>query len=976
MTGQNAMMLSRLESSLDKASEQTSTSADRTVNAILAMTETLVSVFQDTNNKTALSRDDEVTTKSDNNEEETFDEAVENDDIIEEDQGNFDEEFRIGYEEYMKSNEKFRVKQDKSDFHAKTHREQNTQSNHGRNKESSIDYIENVQQKQKQNQQQFQINHQSNSNSARPTSDNSPENEPPYKNLFNTATTGTVKFKDINNELSNIILKDDSNLEMGEFYDLFILSISYGYQYDISHLPTAEELTKDIDFKQFFIGGIEHDDAATKRMKPMYSRIGKHFRNRLISADCIPKDTCPLAHAIIMHNKDREGWDILIDLLKGRMVKLGARRTRNLDAERVAIKLLPGETYHCLYEKCNMLSREYISQSQSINLCPRIKLLQKFITELMRSPISIPYLLDFENKLISHLENNDISDYTVPLPFTMKNVYDQLQCRTINSVPHELIDSQPTSTNTMNQVSKYGQQQSTTPILANCETQGNTIDEEDDLLTMTDPEISAFIRNDPVICAFIRNKKKQVCECCMMGPHSAESCYLRGTNFHPTELEQRINLYNKQNGSKLPHGKVPVPWNPRSLNPTHRHSSNSKNANVYKNNPRPFENYSKKNNSKSISFLSTEEPQQQHDMSAMINDQLHIIDTINNEEHENFFQDNVISVLELHAEITPSFTPSIDSDDLIENKIYGDHGHNYKPLRSLPTEVVFDQHIESPTLSTLDTKYPLTNQSSDYDWDDISLTALPDHKNHYIVNDSDQKLPYQSSKYFIDAIDILNERWYNQYGIAPHIDIHLDTASSSITTNDDHSINVLFPSMVSSSQHKQGHVFIANDTYIMVPFASHIDPDLAPIIDPMQQQFTWPSINAIHSSDDPTVFLKRQSKVQPHSVPYNMNMLFGSDVSFNQFTPTKLKKIINQVHQNDYETPRQAYLRQLSISFSTLPPSQFIKIPDLDLHYDGGTNVFAITDRRLFCFYFDVKCDVFQVSGSRFVAKGWGGVLI
>lgn len=226
------------------------------------------------------------------------------------------------------------------------------------------------------------------------------------------------------------------------------------------------------------------------------------------------------------------------------------------------------------------------------------------------------------------------------------------------------------------------------------------------------------------------------------------------------------------------------------------------------------------------------------------------------------------------------------------------------------------------------------------------------------------------------SLMLLNERWYNQYGIAPHIDIHLDTASSSITTNDDHSINVLFPSMVSSSQHKQGHVFIANDTYIMVPFVSHIDPDLAPIIDPMQQQFTWPSINAIHSSDDPTVFLKRQSKVQPHSVPYNMNMLFGSDVSFNQFTPTKLKKIINQVHQNDYETPRQAYLRQLSISFSTLPPSQFIKIPDLDLHYDGGTNVFAITDRRLFCFYFDVKCDVFQVSGSRFVAKGWGGVLI
>jgi hypothetical protein len=121
MNKQNAMMLSKLESSLDKASEQTSTSADHTVNAILAMTETLVSVFQDTNNKTALSRDEEVTTKSDNSEEETFNKAVENDNIIEEEQDYFDEEYRIGYEEYMKSNEKFRVIQEKSDFHAKIH---------------------------------------------------------------------------------------------------------------------------------------------------------------------------------------------------------------------------------------------------------------------------------------------------------------------------------------------------------------------------------------------------------------------------------------------------------------------------------------------------------------------------------------------------------------------------------------------------------------------------------------------------------------------------------------------------------------------------------------------------------------------------------------------------------------------------------------------------------------------------------------
>ena len=54
-----------------------------------------------------------------------------------------------------------------------------------------------------------------------------------------------------------------------------------------------------------------------------------------------------------------------------------------------------------------------------------------------------------------------------------------------------------------------------------------------------------------------------------------------------------------------------------------------------------------------------------------------------------------------------------------------------------------------------------------------------------------------------------------------------------------------------------------------------------------------------------------------------------------------------------------------------------MKIADLlDMHLDGGANVFAITDRRLFCFYFEVACDVFQVSGSKFSARGWGGVLI
>ena len=46
--------------------------------------------------------------------------------------------------------------------------------------------------------------------------------------------------------------------------------------------------------------------------------------------------------------------------------------------------------------------------------------------ELMRSSIYIQYLLDYETKLIEHIENFGENDYSVPLPFTIKNVYNHL----------------------------------------------------------------------------------------------------------------------------------------------------------------------------------------------------------------------------------------------------------------------------------------------------------------------------------------------------------------------------------------------------------------------------------------------------------------------------------------------------------------------------------------------------------------------
>ena len=124
--------------------------------------------------------------------------------VLQEESDFYNKEYKIGYQSYMKSMENFREDQEKSNFYADNNQDKNHQSNLGMINKSLIEYIENVQQKQKQH---FQNNQHSTSSSAHHPSNESSKTKLFSNNLFNTATVGTVKFKDINNELSNIILK-------------------------------------------------------------------------------------------------------------------------------------------------------------------------------------------------------------------------------------------------------------------------------------------------------------------------------------------------------------------------------------------------------------------------------------------------------------------------------------------------------------------------------------------------------------------------------------------------------------------------------------------------------------------------------------------------------------------------------------------------------------------------------------------------
>jgi hypothetical protein len=139
---------------------------------------------------------------------------------------------------------------------------------------------------------------------------------------------------------------------------------------------------------------------------------------------------------------------------------------------------------------------------------------------------------------------------------------------------------------------------------------------------------------------------------------------------------------------------------------------------------------------------------------------------------------------------------------------------------------------------------------------------------------------------------------------------------------------------------------------------------------------TTPNINAMPCTIDPADQLQRSFSIIPRSQPYNIAPNLDQHFHVESFTPPSMLQAISTAHRHDYEKLRSLYLRQISTNISQQAPQQFMKIAYMDMYFVGGANVFAVTDKRLFCFYFEVKCDVYQVSGSKFSAKGWGGLFV
>ena len=78
---------------------------------------------------------------------------------------------------------------------------------------------------------------------------------------------------------------------------------------------------------------------------------------------------------------------------------------------------------------------------------------------------------------------------------------------------------------------------------------------------------------EPSISVFKRQRNRPFCLACLTPGHTEEKCFLRGPNFRPKELTQRLNLFNKQKGDKPTPGTQIPSWNPKTPPPEYQNQT-------------------------------------------------------------------------------------------------------------------------------------------------------------------------------------------------------------------------------------------------------------------------------------------------------------------------------------------------------------------------------------------------------------------
>lgn len=422
-----------------------------------------------------------------------------------------------------------------------------------------------------------------------------------------------IKYDKMDAFLTKRTLENDTYEALESLYNGIIRGVGVALSSALTFVPSFRELNRSLEFFKLFLHNL-HGLPYSKALS-IYDTLGQHIKDRLRSTECIDPIKSPKAYDVIMAHPHVGGWSLLQLLIKKRVVACGALPDRDLFITLKLIYFQDQESLQSFYRRLQHVANEfYLMLQNTPHLIPELNILLRFVTELKRAYEYDGHLHRIHEDLLQYKQQ--FGDIVIgdQLPHTLSSIYEHLILCDVPAVPRGRLrptrNEMPTIDQTpfnVQSTSNEGGNSATSPSISvqnvlpppsyesifdnNIMPQPSISHQEidpptteegfhvDDWYTSEDvDEINNTENLLPLLAAMSRRRQKKFCQACLTAGHDSETCFLRGPNFCPKELSQRIKVFNQQHGDKPKEGTVTPKWNPRTPPPLLDNNKNTNNT--------------------------------------------------------------------------------------------------------------------------------------------------------------------------------------------------------------------------------------------------------------------------------------------------------------------------------------------------------------------------------------------------------------
>ena len=272
------------------------------------------------------------------------------------------------------------------------------------------------------------------------TRPDSSDTNPSYlnQNQFSLAVASSkIKYVEMERYLTARSLENDSAESLKMMYEAIVRSITYAFSTQLTVMPSFADLDRNIRFQPYFLNGLFSDNL--DKCKTIFDHLGQILLDYFKNSSCISEARSPEAYTTVKANVFIGGWSLLETLLKERLPSCGADLDDDLDAKRIALRLMNNESLREFYVRTQQLLNEYIYQATDPTFVPIPKIVRQFLSQLSRCQSYQPTIVPFQDELTDHISEFGKDNNINSLNFTIKTIYDRLVKAKAPKVPHSLL---------------------------------------------------------------------------------------------------------------------------------------------------------------------------------------------------------------------------------------------------------------------------------------------------------------------------------------------------------------------------------------------------------------------------------------------------------------------------------------------------------------------------------------------------------